>query len=248
MIIRNDRDRKCMVQACRIVAEIHQMLKGIVKPGITTKELDLFVEEYIRSKDATPVFKGYRGYPSSICTSVNDQVVHGIPSSATYLEEGDIVSIDLGVRYKGFIGDAAVTYPVGKISKVAERLLKITMESLEHGMKQAKTGNRVSDISASIQKHVESNGFSVVRAFVGHGLGQDLHEEPQIPNYVVKKPDYTLEKGLAIAIEPMVNEGGSGVNILSDGWTAVTADSSLSAHFEHTLLVGDDGPEVLTKL
>lgn len=248
MIINKKSDRRDMAAACKIVAETHQALKGIIKPGITTKELDLYAEELITSKGGTPVFKGYRGYPSSICTSVNNQVVHGIPSASTYLKEGDIISIDLGVKCNGLIGDAAVTFPVGRISERADRLIRVTEESLRMGIAKAKSGNKVSDISAEIQKYVESKGFSVVRAFVGHGLGRELHEEPQIPNYVVSRSDYVLKKGLAIAIEPMVNEGGYEVNILKDGWTAVTADGSLSAHFEHTVIVGDTGPEVLTKL
>ncbi|GBD98756.1 methionine aminopeptidase 1 [bacterium BMS3Abin07] len=248
MIITNESDKKNMAYACRIVAETLQSLKGIVRPGVTTKELELYAEELIRSKGGIPVFKGYKGYPSGICTSVNSQVVHGIPSACVYLKDGDIISIDLGVKYKGFIGDAALTYPVGIISDEAESLLKVTEKSLYLGMEKATDGNRVSDISSAVQKYVESNGFSVVRAFVGHGLGKNLHEEPQIPNYVVGKPDYLLKRGLAIAVEPMVNAGGYEVSILGDGWTAVTVDGSLSAHFEHTLLVGENGPEVLTKL
>jgi len=248
MIVRNRQDRENMAHACRIVAETHQALRGMIRAGITTKELDLYAEEFIRSKGGIPVFKGYRGYPASICTSVNSQVVHGIPSASVHLKEGDIVSIDLGVSYKGLIGDAAVTYPVGSISEEAERLLAVTAEALERGIGQARAGKKVSDISAAIQRHVESNGFSVVRAFVGHGLGRELHEEPQIPNYVIRKPDFLLKKGLAIAIEPMVNAGGQAVNILQDGWTAVTRDGSLSAHFEHTVIVGENGAEVLTKL
>jgi len=246
MIITNENDRNNLIAACSIVAETLRALKGIIGVGVTTKELDLFAEEFIRSKEGEPAFKGYRGYPASICASVNNQVVHGIPSSTVSLKEGDIISIDLGVVFNGLIGDAALTVPVGAISKTAERLLLVTREALSRGVKQAKAGNKVSDISAAVQQHVEKNGFSVVRAFVGHGLGKSLHEEPQIPNYVVKQGDSVLKKGMILAIEPMVNEGRYEVTVLKDGWTAVTADGSLSAHFEHTLIVGDTGPEVLT--
>jgi len=246
MIITNENDRNNLIAACSIVAETLRALKGIIGVGVTTKELDLFAEEFIRSKGGDPAFKGYRGYPASICASVNNQVVHGIPSSTVTLKEGDIISIDLGVVFNGLIGDAALTVPVGAISKTAERLLSVTREALSRGVKQAKAGNKVSDISAAVQQHVEKNGFSVVRAFVGHGLGKSLHEEPQIPNYVVKQGDSVLKKGMVLAIEPMVNEGRYEVTVLKDGWTAVTADGSLSAHFEHTLVVGDTGPEVLT--
>lgn len=222
-------------------------LKGVVREGVTTKELDLFAEEFIRSKGGKPAFKGYRGYPASICASVNEQVVHGIPSSSVALKNGDIISIDLGVIFNGLIGDAALTIPVGNIPSNVEKLISVTREALSRGVKQAKAGHKVSDISAAVQQHVEKNGFSVVRAFVGHGLGKSLHEEPQIPNYVVKQGDSILKKGMVIAIEPMVNEGGFEVTLLKDGWTAVTADGSISAHFEHTLIVGERGPEVLTK-
>ena len=248
MIITSEGDRKNLARACGIVAETLQALRGIIKPGISTRELELYAEELIRSRDGTPVFKGYRGYPSSICTSVNNQVVHGIPSTSMYLKEGDIIGIDLGVKYNGLIGDAAITFPVGNISENEQKLLKVTEESLDLGVAQARTGYMVSDISAEIQRQVESNGFSVVKAFVGHGLGRNLHEEPQIPNYVVKKPDYELKRGQVLAIEPMVNAGGYEVSILKDGWTAVTADGMMSAHFEHTVIVGDKEPEVLTKL
>jgi methionyl aminopeptidase len=248
MIITSEGDKKNLARACGIVAETLQALRGIIKPGISTRELELYAEELIRSRDGTPVFKGYRGYPSSICTSVNNQVVHGIPSTSMYLKEGDIIGIDLGVKYNGLIGDAAITFPVGNISENEQKLLKVTEESLDLGVAQARTGNMVSDISTEIQKHVESNGFSVVKAFVGHGIGRNLHEEPQIPNYVVKKPDYELKRGHVLAIEPMVNAGGYEVSILKDGWTAVTGDGMMSAHFEHTVIVGDKETEVLTKL
>jgi len=247
MIVINQDDRKNLETACSIVGETLTALKGIVGAGVTTKELDLFAEEFIRSRGGTPAFKGYRGYPASICASVNKQVVHGIPSASTVLQDGDIISIDLGVVYNGLIGDAALTVPVGTIPDETVRLLSVTREALALGMKQARAGNRVSHISAAVQQHVEKNRFSVVRAFVGHGLGKSLHEEPQIPNYVVKHGDSVLKKGMVLAIEPMVNAGGYEVSVLKDGWTAVTADGSLSAHFEHTLIVGEKAPEVLTK-
>ncbi|MGE5893957.1 MAG: type I methionyl aminopeptidase [bacterium] len=248
MVITNERDRRNLTIACRIVAETLQALRSIIGQGVTTKELDLFAEEFIRSKGGVPAFKGYRGYPANICTSLNDQVVHGIPSSSTRLSDGDIISIDLGVVFEGLIGDAAVTYPVGALSPLASRLIAVTEESLWQGIGQALAGKRVSDISAAIQSTVESNGFSVVRAFVGHGVGKSLHEEPQIPNYVVRQGNTVLKKGMVLALEPMVNAGGYEVYVQKDGWTAVTADRSLSAHFEHTVLVGEREAEVLTKL
>lgn len=247
MVVTRDQDRNNLVTACRIVAQTLSALRGVIAEGVTTKELDLFADEFIRSRGGTPAFKGYRGYPASVCTSVNSQVVHGIPSAATRLKEGDIVSVDLGVVFGGLIGDAAITFPVGRISGLAQRLIAVTEESLWRGIAQARAGRRVSDISAAVQETVESNGFSVVRAFVGHGLGRSLHEEPQIPNYVVKQGDSILKRGMALAIEPMVNAGGYEVYVQRDGWTAVTADGSLSAHFEHTLIVGDGEAEVLTK-
>jgi methionyl aminopeptidase len=248
MIIKDGSDKENITRAGRIVAETLQALVGIVREGISTKELDLFAEEFIRTRGGVPTFKGYRGYPASICTSLNSQVVHGIPSVSTVLREGDIIGIDLGVTYKGLIGDAAVTLPVGLVSDVAKKLMAVTEESLRLAIGQARAGNRVSDLSAAIQSHVESNGFSAVRAFVGHGIGRSLHEEPQIPNYVVRQGDSVLKKGMVLAIEPMVNAGGTDVYVQKDGWTAVTSDGSLSAHFEHTIIVGGEGAEVLTKI
>jgi methionyl aminopeptidase len=248
MIIKDGSDKENITRAGRIVAETLQALVGIVREGISTKELDLFAEEFIRTRGGVPTFKGYRGYPASICTSLNSQVVHGIPSVSTVLREGDIIGIDLGVTYKGLIGDAAVTLPVGLVSDVAKKLMAVTEESLRLAIVQARAGNRISDISAAIQSHVESNGFSAVRAFVGHGIGRSLHEEPQIPNYVVRQGDSVLKKGMVLAIEPMVNAGGTDVYVQKDGWTAVTSDGSLSAHFEHTIIVGEEGAEVLTKI
>lgn len=244
-MIKSQEEMARIAEACRIVGETLKALKEVVAEGVSTKEIEKFAEDAIRSKGGKPAFKGYRGYPASICTSVNDQVVHGIPSG-TRLREGDLVSIDLGVYYHGFYGDGAVTIPVGSVGEKALKLLRVTEESLYIGVGMAKAGNRVSDISHAIQRHVEENGFSVVRAFVGHGIGKLLHEEPQIPNYGPPGRGPRLQEGMTLAIEPMVNEGGPEVVVLEDGWTAVTADGSLSAHFEHTVAITGDGAKVLT--
>lgn len=236
-----------MAESCRIVAEVLEGVKKIVAPGITTKELDRYAESYINSKNAVPAFKGYRGYPASMCTSINEQVVHGIPSSAK-VKDGDVISLDIGVYYKGFYGDAAVTLPVGKISGDTQRLLAVTENALEDGIAKSVAGNRLSDISSVIQTGVEAEDFSVVRNFVGHGIGRELHEEPQIPNYGRPGEGPVLREGMTLAIEPMVNAGGWEIEILNDGWTAVTKDSSLSAHFEHTVAITKNGPAVLTKI
>jgi methionyl aminopeptidase len=235
-----------MAEACRIVAEVLEGIKSRVAPGLTTKEIDSYVESFILSRSAKPAFKGYRGYPASVCTSINEQVVHGIPSKRK-LKEGDIISLDVGVHYNGFFGDAAITLPVGKISEKAQKLLDSTEQALVKGIAQAVPGNRLSDISAAVQQHVESQGFSVVRSFVGHGIGHELHEEPQVPNFGNPGEGPVLKEGMTLAIEPMVNEGNWGVIILDDGWTAVTKDSSLSAHFEHTVAVTEKGCCILTK-
>lgn len=236
-----------MAEACRIVAEVMEGLRKIVATGITTKELDGFAESFIRSKGASPAFKGYRDYPASICTSINEQVVHGIPSS-TKLKEGDVISIDIGVYYKGFYGDAAVTLPLGNIENNTRRLLAVTEGALDAGIEMATAGNRLSDISSAIQTNVEAEGFSVVRTFVGHGIGRELHEEPQIPNFGRPGEGPEIREGMTLAIEPMVNAGGWEVDILNDGWTAVTKDRSMSAHFEHTIAVTKNGRSILTKL
>jgi len=235
-----------MAEACRIVAEVLEGIKRSVAPGIRTVELDEYTEAFIISRGARPAFKGYRGYPASVCTSINEQVVHGIPSS-NRLREGDIISLDIGVHYRGFYGDAALTLPVGKVSAHAERLLAVTEESLYRGIEKAVPGNRLSDVSAAIQECVEQEGFTVVRNFVGHGIGRDLHEEPQIPNFGKPGQGPELREGMTLAIEPMVNAGGWEVMILDDGWTAVTKDGSLSAHFEHTIAITEDGNVILTK-
>jgi methionyl aminopeptidase len=247
IILKSSDEIKNMTQSCSIVAKTLDAIKTLVKPGITTEEIENFADAYIRANNAVPAFKGYRGYPASICTSVNNEIIHGIPSDRV-LKEGDIVSIDLGVYKDGFYGDAAYTFPVGEIYPDAERLLRVTEESLYIGIENARPDNRVSDISCSIQRHIESNGFSVVRAFVGHGIGRDLHEEPQIPNFGLPNRGPRLKPGMTLAIEPMVNEGGYEVLILNDGWTTVTMDGKLSAHFEHTILVTSDKPKILTKI
>jgi methionyl aminopeptidase len=247
IILKSPDEIKSMAQSCSIVAKTLDAIKTLVKPGITTEEIENFADAYIRANNAVPAFKGYRGYPASICTSVNNEIIHGIPSDRV-LKEGDIVSIDLGVYKDGFYGDAAYTFPVGEIYPDAERLLRVTEESLYIGIENARPDNRVSDISCSIQRHIESNGFSVVRAFVGHGIGRDLHEDPQIPNFGLPNRGPRLKSGMTLAIEPMVNEGGYEVLILNDGWTTVTMDGKLSAHFEHTILVTSDKPKILTKI
>lgn len=248
IILKSRQEIEKMSVACRIVAEALEGLKELVQPGVTTLELDQFVEAFILNRGGIPAFKGYRGFPSSLCTSINNQVVHGIPSPHVKLEEGDIVSLDLGVFYDGYYGDGAVTYPVGGVSPSVSRLLNVTKEALYRGIERAMTGNRISDISSTIQDYVEKNGYSVVRDFVGHGIGRSLHEEPQIPNFGSSGQGPRIKEGMTFAIEPMVNAGDHEVVILEDAWTAVTKDGSLSAHFEHTVAVTDDGPMILTIL
>ncbi len=246
IVLKSQDEIQRMAEACRIVAEVLEGIKRSVAPGIRTIELDEYTEAFIISRGARPAFKGYRGYPASVCTSINEQVVHGIPSS-NRLREGDIISLDIGVHYRGFYGDAALTLPVGKVNAHAERLLAATEESLYRGIEKAVPGNRLSDVSAAIQECVEKEGFTVVRNFVGHGIGRDLHEEPQIPNFGKPGQGPEIREGMTLAIEPMVNAGGWEVMILDDGWTAVTKDGSLSAHFEHTIAVTKDGNVILTK-
>jgi methionyl aminopeptidase len=243
--LKTDRQIKLMREAGRIVAETHELLAKMIKPGVTTKELDQAAEEYIRSRGAIPAFKGYNGFPGSICASVNDEVVHGIPGLRK-LENGDIISIDIGAVKNGFVGDSAVTHPVGTVSKDKLKLLKVTEESLLEGIKYAIPGNRLSDISHAIQTYVEKNGFSVVRDYVGHGIGENMHEDPQIPNFGRPGHGPRLEKGMTLAIEPMVNMGTYRVRTLLDNWTVVTLDGQCSAHFEHTIAITQSGPEILT--
>ncbi|MDA8156827.1 MAG: type I methionyl aminopeptidase [Actinomycetota bacterium] len=236
-----------MARAGAIVAETLEEMKKLAVAGISTSELERAAEGIIIKKGGRPAFKGYRGYPASICVSINEQVVHGIPSGRK-LKDGDLLSIDLGVFYEGFYGDAAITVAIGRVSEIARRLMKAAEESLYLGIERAIEGNRVSDISNAVQKHVETAGFSVVRSFVGHGIGRMLHEEPQVPNFGPPGKGARLLRGMTLAIEPMVNAGGWQVDVLEDGWTAVTSDGSLSAHFEHTVLITGGSPEILTKV
>lgn len=247
IIIKSQDEIEKIARACKIVAEVLRDLRYFVEPGITTKDIEIFVDKTLAEKNAIAAFRGYRNYPSSVCTSVNDQVVHGIPSNLR-LREGDILSIDLGVYLEGFYGDGAITLPVGKISPSAERLLRVTEDALYIGIEKARPGNRVSDISSAIQRYVESHGYSVVRSFVGHGIGRSLHEEPQVPNYGSPGQGPRLREGMTLAIEPMVNEGTYDIKILDDGWTAVTADGKLSAHYEHTVAITENGARILTKI
>jgi methionyl aminopeptidase len=234
-----------MRAANQLVARILDELAALVQPGVSTADLDAAAEARVRAAGAEPAFKGYRGYPATLCASVNDQVVHGIPNTRP-LASGDIISLDMGVKLNGYYGDSAITVPVGTVSEDAKRLLRVTEEALERGIAQVRIGGRISDIGHAIQKHVEANGFSVVREFVGHGIGASLHEEPQIANYGEPNRGPRMAEGMTFAIEPMVNMGKPTVRVLSDGWTAVTRDGSLSAHFEHTVAVTKTGPEILT--
>jgi methionyl aminopeptidase len=234
-----------MRAANQLVASVLAELAAMVKPGVSTADLDAAAEKLVRDAGAEPAFKGYRGYPATLCASVNEQVVHGIPSTRT-LVEGDIISLDLGVKLNGYFGDSAVTVPVGRVSDDVLGLLRVTQEALEQGIRQVRMGGRISDIGHAIQRHVEQHGYSVVREFVGHGIGASLHEEPQIANYGEPGRGPRLAEGMVLAIEPMVNMGRPAVKVLADGWTAVTRDGSLSAHFEHTVAVTKDGPLILT--
>ncbi|MBC7958768.1 MAG: type I methionyl aminopeptidase [Vallitaleaceae bacterium] len=244
--IKNEQEIVLMRQAGKIVAQTHQLLEEKIRVGMTTFELDQIAEEFIRSKDAISSFKGYNGYPASICVSINSEVVHGIPSKSRKISDGDVVSIDIGAIYKGYHGDAARTHCAGFVSEEAKHLIKITRESFYEGLKKAKAGNHLHEISEAIQRYVEDNGCSVVRDLVGHGIGKDLHEEPQIPNYKPIGRGPKLQSGMTLAIEPMVNSGRYEVRILEDDWTVVTLDRSLSAHYENTILITEDGYELLT--
>ncbi len=229
----------------QLVRELLEEVSGRVKPGCSTLELETYVEKRVRQLGVKPAFKGYRGYPRCLCASVNEEIVHGIPSGRV-LKEGDIVSLDLGVIVDGFYGDSALTVPVGAISPSLQRLLRVTEESLQMGIEQVRLGRRLGDISAAIQRHAEQAGYSVVREFVGHGIGRDLHEEPQVPNFGKAGHGPVLKEGMVLAIEPMINTGGPGVRVLEDRWTAVTADGGYSSHFEHMVAVTRNGPDVLT--
>lgn len=245
MVLKTRAELAVMHKANALVQETLRMLADHVRPGVSTAELDRLAEDFILAKGAKPAFKGYHGYPATLCTSVNDVIVHGIPSERCILKEGDIISLDCGVVVDGFYGDGAVTLPVGKISPEAQRLLQVTRECLELAVKEARPGRRLGDVSAAIQRHAEEAGFSVVREFVGHGIGRSLHEEPQVCNYGVPGTGPELKPGLVLAIEPMVNEGSPHVRVDADGWTARTEDGKLSAHFEYSVAVTENGPWVL---
>ena len=245
--LKSERELVYMRDAGKVVAETHQELAKAVAPGITTKELDQIAEDYITSQGAIPAFKGYRGFPATICTSINEEIVHGIPGLRS-LKTGDIISIDIGAVINGYYGDAAVTLPVGEISEEAARLLEVTEQCLYKGIEQAQVNNRLTDISHAIQSYVEANGFSVVRDFVGHGIGKKMHEEPQVPNFGMPGRGPRLKPGMCLAIEPMVNMGSYHVEVLLDNWTVVTSDKQLSAHFEHSIAVTEKGPLILTKI
>jgi methionyl aminopeptidase len=245
IVLRSAEEIDTIAGAGAIVAAVLGRLKAMIKPGVETKELDSAARDEIISRGAYPAFKGYKGFPANICTSVNETVVHGIPSSRR-LKDGDIVSLDVGVRFRDYFADTAATFAVGRISDAASRLMRVTEGSLYSGIEKAVPGNRLSEVSAAIQDHVEKSGFSVVRVFVGHGIGTSIHEEPEIPNYRTPKSGPVLEPGMVLAIEPMVNAGTCDVEILDDGWTAVTKDRKLSAHFEHTIAVTEGRARILT--
>ncbi len=248
IVLRSQREIEKIRKACLIVAEILKRLREHVQPGVTTWDLDALSEGLAERQKAKPAFKGYHGYPFALCTSVNEEVVHGMPSKRRELKEGDIISIDFGVIIDGYYGDAAVTVPVGTVSDEARELCRVTEDSLYEGIRQVLPRNRLSDISHAIQQYVEARGYSVVREFVGHGIGQQLHESPQIPNYGPAGKGVVLKPGMVFAIEPMINQGRAEVEILDDKWTAVTIDRKLSAHFEHTVAVTESEPDILTKM
>lgn len=243
--IRKKEEIETMRQSNRLVAQVLRKLREVIKPGITTKELDQIAERAIKDAGATPAFKGYKGYPASLCVSVNEEVVHGIPGPRR-LKEGDIVSLDLGVYWHGYYGDAAITVPVDRVSQEAKKLLEVSQQALYKGIEQARAGNRLLDVSHAVQSWVESFGFSVVRDFVGHGIGRNLHEDPQVPNFGEPHQGPRLLPGMVLAIEPMIDVGTWEVKVLNDRWTVVTADGSLSAHFEHTIAITDERADILS--
>jgi methionyl aminopeptidase len=230
----------------RILRQVHQAVEAAVKPGATTMDLERVAEVKIKELGGKPAFKGYNGYPSCLCTSVNNEVIHGMPSEKKVLQDGDIVSVDCGVILDGYYSDAAMTYPVGRISPETRKLLDVTQASLEQAIKEAQVGNTLGDVGAAVQEMCEAEGFGVVRDFVGHGIGKSMHEDPQVPNYGKRGKGAKLKVGMVLAIEPMINAGGADVKVLKDGWTAVTVDGSVSAHFEHTVAITKDGPKILT--
>jgi methionyl aminopeptidase len=247
ILIKSPQEIEKMRTAGRIVALAHQAIAPLIKPGVTTKEIEMVADKVIRANGATPSFKGYGGYPASVCTSVNQVLVHGIPSN-TKLKEGDIISVDIGANYLGYHGDSAWTYAVGKISKQAEALLKVTHDSLFIGLENAKVGKRVGDISHAIQTYVEKHGFSIPKDYGGHGIGSNLHEEPFIPNFGTADSGVALRAGMVLAIEPMVHIGKDETEVLLDDWTVISKDGSLTAHYEHTVVITETGYEILTKL
>ncbi len=248
VVIKSPAEIEKIRRASRVVAKVLLQIKDYIKPGISTLELDRLAEEWIRAEGATPAFKGYLGYKATLCTSINEEIVHGIPSSKRILKNGDIIGVDCGAIIEGYYGDGAHTFPVGDVSENTKKLLKVTEESLRKGVEQMTTEKRLYDIGAAIQKHAESHGFSVVRDYVGHGIGTKLHEEPQVPNYGEPNTGFRLKSGMVFAIEPMVNEGTHEAELLSDGWTVVTKDRKMSAHFEDTIAITDHGPDILTKI
>lgn len=246
ILVKTPDEIKLMQVANQIVAEVLCLLQDTVSPGITTFELDQIAEDLCLKRKSIPAFKGYHGFPSSLCVSINEEVVHGIPSRKRKLKKGDILSVDFGVCYKGFFGDSAVTIPVGKVKHDVHQLLQVTKHSLDLAVEQVVIGNRISDVAKAVQEFVESKGYSVVRQFVGHGIGSSLHEGPEIPNYVQSGQSPRMIEGMVLAIEPMVNMGTHKVKVLRDGWTVITADKKPSAHFEHSIAVTTDGPLVLS--
>ena len=248
IVLKNTREIKIMREAGRISAMALQLAGQAVEPGVSTAELDRIAEKYILSQGAKPNFKGYNGFPATACISINDQVIHGIPSKNRIIKQGDIVSIDLGAVIDGFHGDNAATFAAGDVSPEAERLMRVTEESLYEGIKAARSGSRVGDISFAVQSYVEARGYSVVRQFVGHGVGASLHEEPEVPNFGKPGHGARLLPGMTLAIEPMINMGTEKVKVLPDGWTVLTADGALSAHFEQSIVITADGPQILTKV
>ncbi len=247
IVYKNEKEILAIKKSNQIVAKILSDLSKMVKPGIQTQELDAYAYSKAKDMGSIPAFKGYRNFPASLCTSINEEIVHGIPSSRT-LQEGDIVSLDFGVIFKGYYGDAAVTLPVGEVSSTASQLIAAAKQSFYEGLEQLKVGNRISDVSYAIQQHVEAQGFSVIKTFVGHGIGMSLHEEPQIPNFGSPGHGPKIKPGMVLAIEPMIAVGDWNVEILADKWTAITRDKSLSAHYEHTVAVREDSVEILSLL
>lgn len=246
IVLKTGRELKVMREACRISAGALKLVGSAVEPGVTTSELDRLAEDYIRSEGAVPNFKNYNGYPATACISINNEVIHGIPSKSRKIVAGDIVSVDLGAMFEGYHGDNAATFACGDVTSEAKRLMDATRESLYEGINAARAGGRIGDISSAVQQYVEARGFSVVRQFVGHGIGTKLHEAPEVPNFGTAGRGVRLLPGMTLAIEPMVNIGKPDVRVLSDGWTVLTSDGSLSAHFEHTIVITPDGPQIMT--